>query len=125
MLPVQVMGSLTKMSPLPLDGAFGAPDPEVVLARAAVAAAPVMSPPLSAMVKSRGSMSQRPWSRFGPGGDPASSRTVTVAAEVSMNPPSPPSGAEASRVPPTTTVPGPVGQEEDPAGPVSPGSWPR
>ena len=69
-------------------------------------AAPVISPPLAAMVKSCGSMSQFPYS-------PVAAKVVilasvatsTCAADVSMKPPLPPCGAEASSVPPTSTVP--------------------
>ena len=68
--------------------------------------APVMSPPLAATVKSTGSISQLPlaplWARVVMC---ASLATVTCAALVSMVPPLPPSGALASSVPPTLTLP--------------------
>ncbi len=73
---------------------------------AAVSAAPVMSPPVAAIVKSYGSISQEPTCPF----DAAVviravSATLTCAAEVSMKPPLPPLGAEASSVPLILTVP--------------------
>ena len=69
-------------------------------------AKPVVSPPVAAIVKSTGSISQVPASP-----DAAAvvtmavSATLTLAAEVSMKPPLPPTGALASSVPATLTVP--------------------
>ena len=68
--------------------------------------APEMSPPVGAMVKSRGSMLYVP---VLPAGAAvvmiAPSAILTFAAEVSIEPPSPPLGALASSVPVTSTAP--------------------
>ena len=69
-------------------------------------AAPVMSPPVAAIVKSTGSINQVP---VLPAGAAvvmrAVSASLTCAALVSIKPPLPPLGALASSVPPTCVVP--------------------
>nr|WP_241674446.1 hypothetical protein [Candidatus Methylobacter oryzae] len=118
----QVTGLLTKMSPLPPVEASVAmvtlPPPKLV-ASVAAPIPEVLSTPLPALiVKSTGSISQVPLLPFAAFVVIlASSATLTWAAEVSMKPPfvwpSPPvplteglgSGALASSVPPTLTVP--------------------
>ena len=96
------------MSPLP---GRAAPGPVMVLITTLVVTswadrvAPDMLPP-APMVKSAGSISQVP---AAPDGASVVMRVAaamfTVRAEVSMKPPSPPSGALASRTPATLTVP--------------------
>ncbi len=67
--------------------------------------APEMLPP-APMVKSSGSMLQTPVSPMGAAVVTlAPSAMLTIAAEVSITPPSPPSGALASSVPATFTAP--------------------
>ena len=63
--------------------------------------APLMSPPVAAMVKPSGSISQVPsWPDAARVVIAAPSATFRCAPEVSMCPPSPPFGALASSVPP-------------------------
>ena len=105
---VQAMASLTWMSPLP---GWLAPGPVSVLITTLVVTswaervAPEILPP-APMVKSAGSISHVPVSP--PGASVVMRVSVaifTVPAEVSMKPPSPPSGALASRTPPTFSTP--------------------
>ena len=102
---VQVTASFTFTSPL-------TPAMPLLLRMATLAVAklvpnaePVMSPP-AATVKSLGSINQVP---VLPVADSAVMKapgaTLTYAAEVSMNPPSPPLGADTLSVPPTPTLP--------------------
>ncbi len=112
---VHVTASLTKISPLPgvvpykLVAVF-VPVVTVLMTtllvtRLAESVVPRISPP-APMMKSCGSISQLPdvpcaaWVVIR-----ASPAILTCAAEVSMKPPSPPLGADASNVPPTFTVP--------------------
>src|SRR5882724_6127624 len=105
-LALQDTLSFTFTSPLPAAAPALLCRITAVVARLFESAAPVMSPPLAATVKSCGSTSQLPYS---PALDDvltlALSATSTCAAEVSMAPPRPPLGALASNVPPTWTVP--------------------
>ncbi len=108
LLADHVTASLTRMSPLPPAVPWVAVSMVKLplFCNAADTAAPVMLPPLAAMVKSLGSISQVPlWPLAALVVMRALLATVTWAAEVSMKPPLPPAGALASRVPPTCVSP--------------------
>ncbi len=78
----------------------------LLLVSALLSAAPVSSPPLACTVKSFGSINHEPVKPFAACVVILKSLlTLTLAALVSMAPPLPPLGAEASSVPPTFTVP--------------------
>ena len=106
LLAVQLTASLTKMSPLPV------PAPVVVMVMLLVTswadsvAPEMLLPGALPMTKSCGSISQVP---VRPAAEAvvtrASALMLTCAAEVSIKPPSPPSGALASSVPRTSMVP--------------------
>jgi hypothetical protein len=119
----QLTESFTLMSPLPgvvvkrlisggVPGAVLSVPASIVLivtllfTSSAASVAPVILPPVGAMVKSTGSMVQVPVLPLGAAVVTfAVFATFTVAPEVSIVPPSPPFGALASSVPPTVTVP--------------------
>ena len=110
LLADQETALLTTISPLPLVSAAVAMLTLLLprLVDRVVAPMPdaVRAPMPAAILKSTGSISQVPV--LPPGAavvTRASSAILTFAAEVSIKPPSPPFGAEASSTPPTITVP--------------------
>ena len=122
-LAVQLTGCLTLISPLPGVAVFsvlvgGVPgvvesEPVVVLMvtllvtnKAERVAPEILSVDKPPMLKSCGSMSQLPVNPWGAAVVILASLAIfTCAAEVSMKPPLPPWGADASIVPPTLTLP--------------------
>ena len=109
---LQLIVSLTKISPLVpvvptrlVDVAVADVEVSIVillLASKVPIAIPVISPPVAAIVKSTGSTNQLP---VKPRGATVviltPSANLTCAALVSINPPLPPLGADASKMPPT------------------------
>ena len=104
---VHEIASFTKMSPLPpVASGVIVLMTTLLVTSCAESVAPEMLPPVGAMMKSAGSISQVPVT---PNGAAVviltPSAMLTVAADVSMNPPLPPSGALASSVPAMFAVP--------------------
>ena len=103
---VQVSASLTKISPLPSRRPLSLRIVMLLRVRLSDSSLALMSPSVSAIVKSVGSINQRPTL---PCADDVLTHAVsamcTCAAEVSIRPPSPPCGADASSWPLSKTLP--------------------